>query len=143
MATGTGNMMRGQARKQAVLVLHGHRCVYCGEQHDAADLTVDHVQPRVKGGDNSAGNLVACCRRCNAEKGGLAAWAFLATRPDRRRNFLRHARWIWPRLRRAVEESDPGIDSLASGPSFVYHRGTDPMNTSRDAPPETETPGTR
>lgn len=92
-------------RKRQILELHEHRCVYCGEQFDAAELTVDHVQPRVKGGDHSRGNLVASCRGCNTEKAGLAAWAFLATRPDRRANFLRYARWVWPRLRQAVEEA--------------------------------------
>jgi hypothetical protein len=95
------------SRKLKVLERHGHRCVYCGEQYDVTDLTIDHVQPRVKGGDHSDGNLVACCRHCNAEKGGAAAWAFLATRPGVRQNFLRYARWIWPRLRRAVEEAAP------------------------------------
>jgi hypothetical protein len=94
------------SRKQQVLARHGYRCVYCGETHDAVELTVDHVQPRVKGGDHSEGNLVACCRACNTAKGGAAAWSFLAGRPELRRNFLRYARWIWPRLRRAVEESD-------------------------------------
>ena len=53
----------------------------------------------------SEGNLVACCTGCNREKGGLAAWAFLATRPEQRGNFLRYAQWVWPRLRRAVEEA--------------------------------------
>ena len=94
-----------------MLELHGYRCVYCGEEQDAAELTVDHVEPRVKGGDHSRGNLVACCRACNAEKGGKAAWAFLATRPALRANFLRYARWVWPRLRRAVEEA-----AASSGP---------------------------
>lgn len=94
------------SRKQQVLERHGYRCVYCGETFDPAELTVDHVQPRLRGGDHSEGNLVACCRACNAAKGGAAAWAFLATRPALRRNFLRYARWIWPRLRRAVEEAD-------------------------------------
>ena len=98
--------MAGPERKRRILELHEHRCVYCGEQLDAAELTVDHVQPRVKGGDHSRGNLVACCQPCNTEKAGLAAWAFLATRPEQRANFLEYARWIWPRLRRAVEEVD-------------------------------------
>ena len=88
-----------------MLELYGHRCVYCGAAFPQEELTVDHVEPRVKGGDNSEGNLVACCRACNREKAGLAAWSFLATRPVQRANFLRLARWVWPRLRRAVEEA--------------------------------------
>ena len=98
--------MPSTERKQKVLQRHGFRCVYCGERFEPEELTVDHVQPRVKGGDHSDGNLVACCRGCNAAKGGAPAWAFLAGRPDLRANFLRYARWIWPRLRRAVEDVD-------------------------------------
>ena len=97
--------MASPERKRRILELHGFRCVYCGEQFPADALTVDHVEPRVKGGDHSDGNLVACCEPCNTEKAGLAAWAFLATRPVQREHFLRHARWVWPRLRRAVEEA--------------------------------------
>lgn len=98
--------MANPKRKRRILEMYENRCVYCGEQFELSSLTVDHVQPRVKGGDHSSGNLVACCRDCNAEKAGAAAWAFLATRPERRANFLRYARWVWPRLRRAVEEAD-------------------------------------
>jgi 5-methylcytosine-specific restriction endonuclease McrA len=90
-------------RKQEVLERHGYRCVYCGVRHDPVDLTVDHVQPRLKGGDHSDGNLVACCRACNTAKGGVSAWVYLDGRPDLRENFLRYARWVWPRLRRSVE----------------------------------------
>jgi 5-methylcytosine-specific restriction endonuclease McrA len=96
--------MASGGSKRRVLERHGYRCVYCGEQYDPAELTVDHVQPRVRGGDHSDGNLVACCRECNRAKGGRAAWAFLGRRPDLRANFLRYARWVWPRLRLAVEE---------------------------------------
>lgn len=92
-------------RKEAVLQRHDYRCVYCGERFDADELTVDHVEPRVKGGDHSRGNLVAACWPCNKEKGGQPAWAFLADRPETRANFLRYARWVWPRLRTAVEEA--------------------------------------
>lgn len=63
------------------------------------------MEPRVKGGDRSDGNLVAACRACNAAKGGEAAWAFLARDPERRANFLRYATGVWPRLRRAVIEA--------------------------------------
>jgi hypothetical protein len=97
--------MANPSRKQQVLERHGYRCVYCGGTFAALDLTVDHVQPRARGGDHSDGNLVACCRACNTAKGGVAAWSFLAARPELRRNFLRYARWVWPRLRRSVEEA--------------------------------------
>jgi hypothetical protein len=97
-------------RKRECLDRYGNRCVYCGERFDPVELTVDHVEPRRKGGDHSVGNLVVCCRRCNEEKGGSPAWAFLAARPQMRENFLRYGRWVWPRLRRAVEEAAAGAE---------------------------------
>jgi 5-methylcytosine-specific restriction endonuclease McrA len=81
------------------------RCVYCGSVFPVEELTVDHVQPRLRGGDNSGGNLVTACRGCNVQKGSNAAWAYLAERPLERENFLRYATAIWPRHRRAVEEA--------------------------------------
>ena len=47
-----------------------HRCQYCGEVFSAADLTLDHVIPRVAGGKTSWTNVVAACRPCNRKKGG-------------------------------------------------------------------------
>jgi hypothetical protein len=79
----------------------------------AADLTLDHVEPRMRGGDDSEGNLVACCRTCNEAKAGAAAWSFLSQRPELRDNFLaavaasdtRWARPVWDRLLRAIREA--------------------------------------
>ncbi len=80
-------------------------CVYCGARGPDVELTVDHVEPRRKGGDTSDGNLVTCCRACNVSKGGEAAWSFLARHADLRAHFLEHATAVWPRLRRAIEEA--------------------------------------
>lgn len=44
-------------------------CQYCGEKPPKDQLTIDHVQPRSKGGNNSWTNVVTCCIECNAEKG--------------------------------------------------------------------------
>ncbi|HEX6938228.1 MAG TPA: HNH endonuclease signature motif containing protein [Longimicrobiales bacterium] len=93
-------------RRERIFERDGHRCVYCGATPPADQLTLDHVQPRVRGGDHSDGNLVTCCRRCNVEKAGEPAWAFLARRPELRENFLRYATAVWPRLRRAIAEAD-------------------------------------
>jgi hypothetical protein len=82
----------------------GHRCVYCGGVFDAADLSVDHVQPRMRGGDGSGGNVVTACRGCNTAKGGRPIWDFLAENADARRNFFLLARYVWPRHVRAVAE---------------------------------------
>ena len=93
------------ARRDRIFRRDGHRCAYCGVVHPPDRLTLDHVEPRMRGGDHSDGNLVTCCTECNTVKAGTAAWAFLATRPEHRENFLRYAVHAWPRLRRAVEEA--------------------------------------
>jgi 5-methylcytosine-specific restriction endonuclease McrA len=46
-----------------------YRCQYCCEKFQQAELTLDHVIPKSKGGIKSWENLVACCRRCNQKKG--------------------------------------------------------------------------
>jgi len=48
----------------------GSRCQYCGKPFPTRELTLDHVVPRVQGGENSWTNLVCACVRCNARKGG-------------------------------------------------------------------------
>lgn len=50
--------------RKGVLRRDGHSCAYCG----AHATTVDHVQPRSRGGQNTWENLVACCQRCNSAK---------------------------------------------------------------------------
>ena len=67
-------------------------------------LTLDHVQPRMRGGDWSEGNLVAACHPCNRDKGSAPAWAYLADRPEQRDNFLKLATGVWARHRRAILE---------------------------------------
>ncbi len=50
---------RGVLRRDAM------RCGYCGGHA----TTIDHIQPRSRGGKDSWENLVACCLRCNNIKG--------------------------------------------------------------------------
>lgn len=83
----------------------GFRCVYCGEAFPAEALSVDHVQPRARGGDGSGGNLVSACGACNTRKGHRRLAEFLAAEPDTAATFFRLARrHVWPRHLRAVEE---------------------------------------
>ncbi|MGQ0562405.1 MAG: HNH endonuclease [Gemmatimonadota bacterium] len=92
-------------RRQRIFARDRYRCVYCSGVFRPEDLTLDHVEPRVKGGDHSDGNLVTCCKACNELKAGHAAWHFLSNDAERRENFLKNAIGVWPRLRRAVEEA--------------------------------------
>ena len=92
-------------RRYRIFQRDGYHCVYCGEVFDVEALTLDHVEPKMRGGDRSDGNLVTCCRACNLAKGGQPAWAYLAERPEVREVFLRSAVHVWPRLRRAIEQA--------------------------------------
>ena len=95
----------GEATREWIFRRDGYRCAYCAEPFAAEQLTLDHVEPRMRGGDDSDGNLVAACRDCNARKAGQPAWAFLAENEPERANFLRHAVHVWPRLRRAIQQA--------------------------------------
>ena len=44
------------------------RCQYCGDKKGVAELTLDHILPRSRGGDNSPVNIVAACIPCNNRK---------------------------------------------------------------------------
>ncbi len=86
----------------------GFSCVYCGvdpRTQPSVTLSVDHVQPRMRGGDNSEGNLVTACVPCNRAKGGKPAWSYLSDLPEERERFLERATHLWPRLRAAVVEA--------------------------------------
>ena len=48
----------------------GGRCQYCGRGYPTAELTLDHVVPRSRGGRSTWENLVCACVSCNAAKGG-------------------------------------------------------------------------
>jgi 5-methylcytosine-specific restriction endonuclease McrA len=96
---------RTAALRERIFARDGYRCVYCARRLAAEQLTLDHVQPLVRGGDGSVGNLVTACADCNTQKGSAPAWHYLAELPAERENFLRLATAVWPRLRRAVVEA--------------------------------------
>ena len=43
-----------------------YECVYCGSKKN---LTIDHILPKSKGGENTWMNLITCCSPCNRYKG--------------------------------------------------------------------------
>ena len=92
-------------KREEIFVRDEWRCVYCGVQYAPAALTVDHVQPQVRGGDSSGGNVVTACASCNLRKGHLRLAAFLLDEPDRMTNFRTYANHVWPRHLRALDEA--------------------------------------
>ena len=47
-----------------------NRCQYCGKKFPTAELSLDHVIPRSRGGQAAWENIVCCCVKCNVRKGG-------------------------------------------------------------------------
>ena len=53
--------------RRNILKRDGYRCQYCGKT--GVPLTVDHVIPKSRGGEDSWENLVCACIKCNNKKG--------------------------------------------------------------------------
>lgn len=66
-------MNRREARKiwrEGIHQAWGHRCAFCdGQPVEDRPLTIDHVHPRTRGGNDLTSNCVSCCERCNRSKG--------------------------------------------------------------------------
>jgi len=60
-------------------VLRNDACGYCGARPAG---TVDHIQPRSAGGDNTVGNLSGTCEFCNQEKEVRSLLHFLLERRE-------------------------------------------------------------
>jgi len=89
--------------REAVFARDQWCCVYCGTEGTPESLSVDHVQPRMRGGDHSAGNVVTACLACNARKAHRSHAEFLASEPESWQHFARRAGYVWPRHLAAVE----------------------------------------
>lgn len=55
-------------RRMRIYIRDKYRCQYCGDKKTAAELTLDHIMPRSRGGDNSPVNIVTACLQCNNRK---------------------------------------------------------------------------
>lgn len=66
--------------RQSIKDAFGCRCAYCGVQ--SSDLTLDHVHPKTKGGEDLATNIVPACKRCNHEKGSFHWKTWFQGTPD-------------------------------------------------------------
>ena len=61
-----------------------NRCQYCRRRFSSAELSLDHVVPRSRGGRTTWDNIVSACLKCNVVKGGRTpreAGMELVTRP--------------------------------------------------------------
>ncbi len=56
--------------RRNILARDEHRCQYCTRHFPSHQLSIDHVQPRSRGGLTTWENLVCACLACNIKKGG-------------------------------------------------------------------------
>ncbi len=55
--------------RRTIMARDQYTCQYCGATPLRADLTLDHVLPRSRGGRTEWENVVVACRLCNQRKG--------------------------------------------------------------------------
>jgi 5-methylcytosine-specific restriction endonuclease McrA len=55
--------------RRTVLARDHYTCQYCGTQPGKANLTIDHVMPRSRGGKTCWENVITACGLCNRRKG--------------------------------------------------------------------------
>jgi len=61
---------RVRLNRRNLFARDGSRCQYCGRKFPSADLSIDHVVPRSRGGRTEWANVVCACLACNVRKGG-------------------------------------------------------------------------
>ncbi|HAV14295.1 MAG TPA: HNH endonuclease [Opitutae bacterium] len=54
--------------RESLFERDSHKCQYCGNNFDEAQLNMDHVIPRDRGGRTSWENIVTSCIQCNTHK---------------------------------------------------------------------------
>jgi 5-methylcytosine-specific restriction endonuclease McrA len=59
-------LMQNRPSRAMIYKRDGHKCQYCGS---TKELTIDHIIPRSRGGEDSWENLVVACMPCNTRKG--------------------------------------------------------------------------
>lgn len=59
-------LTQNRPTRNLVMKRDDYKCSYCGAKEN---LTIDHIIPSSRGGDNSWGNLTTSCMSCNSKKG--------------------------------------------------------------------------
>jgi 5-methylcytosine-specific restriction endonuclease McrA len=60
---------RGKPSKEAIFIRDGGKCQYTGKKLERKEMSVDHVLPRSRGGNDDWTNLVATSKEINSRKG--------------------------------------------------------------------------
>jgi hypothetical protein len=59
-------LMANNVSRKAIFTRDKHTCTYCGAKES---LTIDHIIPQSRGGQDIWENLITSCLRCNLRKG--------------------------------------------------------------------------
>jgi len=79
------------ARKKNIFWRDKNTCQYCGNVFGINDLTVDHIIPKSRGGQNTWHNLTTCCAKCNQKKADRTpeeAGMKLLNKPHKPKSFI-------------------------------------------------------
>jgi 5-methylcytosine-specific restriction endonuclease McrA len=60
--------------RRNILARDENRCQYCGRCLPVAQLSLDHVTPKSRGGKSTWTNVVTACTPCNTQKGCRMPW---------------------------------------------------------------------
>ena len=81
LLTGDFAAIESRLSHSYLVALRSDPCSYCGERRRRRRRrTVDHIQPRSRGGPDSWPNLAGACATCNQAKGDQSLLMFLARR---------------------------------------------------------------
>jgi len=59
-------LMENRPTRNLIMKRDGYKCLYCGATEN---LTLDHILPSSRGGEDTWENLCSCCGSCNVKKG--------------------------------------------------------------------------
>jgi 5-methylcytosine-specific restriction endonuclease McrA len=59
-------LTQNRPTRNLVMKRDNYTCAYCGAKEG---LTIDHIHPTSRGGQNTWDNLVTACNHCNSKKG--------------------------------------------------------------------------
>jgi len=67
------DFLKTAALRKSIYARERGRCFYCLRKLTPQTRCLDHVVPQSEFGGNSCRNLVACCLKCNSQKGDSSA----------------------------------------------------------------------
>ena len=59
-------IMSNNVTRRSIFTRDNHTCAYCNSKEN---LTVDHIIPQSRNGQDEWENLITCCLKCNLKKG--------------------------------------------------------------------------